>query len=275
MGKGSDSSGADKPKPKRARKSASPRAKAAAAPGEAISPTQPQASPGAPIRARTPRKPKPKLDKSRALSPKELKDARLPPPPETSKRASSAFAERLKDVAAGIERAEERERERAEAVAKRVKTETEKAAVLAGGAKRGRGRPTEYREWMCDAVIEFGCDGLEVVEFAVALGVCRDTLYEWADKHPDFSDALKRAREASEAWWIAKIRGQAQLPAQATNLAATLGYMGRRFAGWREASKTDDHAKTTPVSTAIQQGRARAKAAAAEAREAAAREAGI
>lgn len=31
--------------------------------------------------------------------------------------------------------------------------------------------------------------------------VDRDTLYEWSKVHPEFSGALKRAKEYSQAWW--------------------------------------------------------------------------
>ena len=36
---------------------------------------------------------------------------------------------------------------------------------------------------------------------AAELGVCRDTLYEWAQQHPAFSDALARAKTLEQRWW--------------------------------------------------------------------------
>lgn len=194
---------------------------------------------------------------------------KTPMPEETSKRSSGSL-EWIKECAAKIEVAEARARETFERTETRAAEEAEKTERKEG-VKRGRGRPSDYRDWMCEEVIKFGLEGMEIVEFAVALQVCRDTLYEWADKHPEFSDALIRAREAAEAHHTRNIRGQARLPAQATNLAGYLGYMKCRFAGWRDI-KDDGAGKAVPISQQIMKGRERAAAAA---REASAREAGI
>ena len=282
------------PKKKRTRKRASPPATVAAASGEPR-PSPPTGSPDAPIKSkRKPvlsrgRKPTGSAPRSRART-KKLIGATLPEEtaPKSvkasaavedtkargprSERATAPAMEWLKECSAKIEAAEERDREKTEHVRKLADAEAEKAERLEG-VKRGRGRPTDYREWMCDAVVDMGREGMEVVEFAVALGVCRDTLYEWADKHAEFSDALTRAREASEAWHIKNVRGQAQLPAQFGNLTGYLGYMKCRFPGWREMK--DEGPKTVPVSNLIKQGRERVAKMAREARESAAREAGI
>lgn len=72
------------------------------------------------------------------------------------------------------------------------------------GAKRGR--PTDYRPEMCETVIACGREGKSKAEIAAALDVTRETIYEWAKRHPDFSDALHRAHDLSLAWWEEKSR---------------------------------------------------------------------
>lgn len=65
------------------------------------------------------------------------------------------------------------------------------------------GRPSKYDPSMCDEVIKLGKEGKSLVQMASALGVSRDTLHQWTrdeDKR-EFSDALVRAREESQAWW--------------------------------------------------------------------------
>lgn len=92
------------------------------------------------------------------------------------------------------------------------------------------GRPTKYRKEYCEEIIKFFDiephfetpvvtkykDGRETEQikfipsdlpllsaFAGKIGVCRDTINEWANgldkdgelKHPDFSDSLKRAKD--------------------------------------------------------------------------------
>jgi hypothetical protein len=104
-----------------------------------------------------------------------------------------------------------------------------------------------------------GAEGMEVVEFALELGVARDTLYEWAKRHPDFSDALTRAREASEVWHIREIRRQVQMPGSLANLTPYLSYMGRRFTGWRDQADVAVTV-TTPISVVLEAARKRATA---------------
>lgn len=63
------------------------------------------------------------------------------------------------------------------------------------------GRPTVYIPEHCDTVIELGKAGKSVTQMACALDVHKDTLYEWAKIHEDFSDALTRARQWAQNWW--------------------------------------------------------------------------
>ena len=68
------------------------------------------------------------------------------------------------------------------------------------------GRPTDYKEEYCDLIVDFMKNGSSYVEFAAHIGVCRDTIYEWAKKHSEFSDAKKRALAASQSWWEKQAR---------------------------------------------------------------------
>jgi hypothetical protein len=63
------------------------------------------------------------------------------------------------------------------------------------------GRPTNYDPAFCGRVVEMAAEGCSLVEMAAEFGVVRDTLYEWAKVHPEFSDALARARTICQAWW--------------------------------------------------------------------------
>ena len=63
------------------------------------------------------------------------------------------------------------------------------------------GRPTKYKQEYCDQIVEFMKNGSSFVGFAAHIGVCIDTIYEWASKHPEFSDAKKRALAVSQKWW--------------------------------------------------------------------------
>lgn len=63
------------------------------------------------------------------------------------------------------------------------------------------GRPTLYREEYCEQVIEHMAQGYSFESFAAVIGTHRDTLYEWCDKHEEFSDARKNAQMVSQYFW--------------------------------------------------------------------------
>lgn len=63
------------------------------------------------------------------------------------------------------------------------------------------GRPSKYDPSFCDAVVVHCADGASLTSFAASIDVCRDTITEWTDKHPEFSLAVKRAKAKCAAWW--------------------------------------------------------------------------
>ena len=66
---------------------------------------------------------------------------------------------------------------------------------------RSVGRPTDYDPLSCDRVVDLGREGYSKAMMAAELGVVRQTLDNWASRHPEFLDAMTHAREASLAWW--------------------------------------------------------------------------
>jgi len=71
------------------------------------------------------------------------------------------------------------------------------------------GRPHAYHDSYCQLILDLAREGKGVAHWASAIGVCRDSLYEWAEKHKDFSDALKIAAEIRETWWVDQAARQA------------------------------------------------------------------
>src|SRR5690242_11531333 len=74
----------------------------------------------------------------------------------------------------------------------------------AGDSKpiRKIGRPTNYRPEYCERVIELGNKGYSVAMLIADIGAgSRQTISQWVKAHPDFSDAMARARDLALAWW--------------------------------------------------------------------------
>ena len=78
------------------------------------------------------------------------------------------------------------------------------------------GRPTKYKKDFHPAdFIAKSKDGKALAQIAYDWDVSRDTLYEWAKTHSEFSDAIKKGREYAEAWYMnlgqSAMLGQAQV----------------------------------------------------------------
>ncbi|MGL5011812.1 MAG: hypothetical protein ACRC6I_18195 [Paracoccaceae bacterium] len=96
--------------------------------------------------------------------------------------------------------------------------------VLASGPG---GRPSKYDPAFCDRVIEYGRMGKSRTWIAAEIGVMRETLIEWEKAHPEFSDAMSRARLLSQQWW--EDAGQAGVITQGFSAPVWAKNMSCRF----------------------------------------------
>lgn len=67
-------------------------------------------------------------------------------------------------------------------------------------------RPSDYSEDYCERVIALGKEGKSRAEIALDLDVSRQTLLNWSNEHPEFLDALNRAKDCELAFFEAKGR---------------------------------------------------------------------
>jgi len=63
------------------------------------------------------------------------------------------------------------------------------------------GRPSKYNVSMCESVIVCMSKGYIVEEVCAEIGIARDTFFNWINEYPDFSDAYKKGKAASIAFW--------------------------------------------------------------------------
>lgn len=72
------------------------------------------------------------------------------------------------------------------------------------------GQPTKYDENLCEKLVEHMSGGNSFESFGAIAGCGRSSLYEWASRHPQFSDAQKRGRELLTKYWEDLLREAAK-----------------------------------------------------------------
>ena len=82
------------------------------------------------------------------------------------------------------------------------------------------GRPTDYRPEFCEQVVELGKQGKSHAQIAASLGCSRQCLYEWQSVYPEFSYAIKYARDLAQAWF--EDIGQVNMVAPTQGFSAAL-----------------------------------------------------
>lgn len=102
------------------------------------------------------------------------------------------------------------------------------------------GRPSKYRPEYCEQLINHMSQGLSFETFGAMIDVDRDTLYEWAKVHEDFSDAKKTAFAKSQLFYermgVAIMAGKVER----ANVTAWIFNMKNRFK-WRDNHKEDEN----------------------------------
>lgn len=109
------------------------------------------------------------------------------------------------------------------------------------------GRPTTYSTEFCDAAIEMGKQGKSLTYMAAEFDVSRECIYEWARVHPEFSDAIARAKAHSQKWW--EDAGQVALSQPGFNASVWSKSMAARFPDdWRDNTKLEHSGSLEVVS---------------------------
>lgn len=102
------------------------------------------------------------------------------------------------------------------------------------------GRPTKFRKEMCEAVIEYGKQGMSKHEMALELDISMSTFCLWQNENMEFSEAVKQAVQHSQGWWEKQGRmgsvGEVPL-----NPTAFIFNMKNRFKeDWRDKQEIDN-----------------------------------
>jgi hypothetical protein len=63
------------------------------------------------------------------------------------------------------------------------------------------GRPTKYDPSFCKIAIDLMSEGRTKLSVACKLDISLNCLYEWTERHSDFSEAIKKGEALSRDWW--------------------------------------------------------------------------
>lgn len=56
------------------------------------------------------------------------------------------------------------------------------------------GRPTDFKPAMGEEILQLMASGLSLAASAAQIGIHRQRVYEWMERHPDFADTVKLAQ---------------------------------------------------------------------------------
>lgn len=98
------------------------------------------------------------------------------------------------------------------------------------------GRPTKYKDEYCQETIEFLAQGKSVTQLSAKIGVNKTTIYQWAKDYPEYSNALTRGQELSEAFWETELVDM--MRDRDVNAPLVKLYFANRF-GWSDKQSVD------------------------------------
>ena len=113
-------------------------------------------------------------------------------------------------------------------------------------APRPEGRPTDYREGYPELLEDHMGQGYTYEAFCGRVGVCKQTLYTWEQKYPEFLDAKNRGLEKGRMFWERLGLGGAAGAIKNFNAAVWIFTMKNRF-GWRDRHEIDATIKFEPT----------------------------
>ncbi|MHC5307523.1 hypothetical protein [Bartonella sp. LJL80] len=99
------------------------------------------------------------------------------------------------------------------------------------------GRPTDFRPEMGEEILALMSTGLSLAAAAAEIGIHRQRVYEWVDRHPEFADTVKLAQVKRQAFLEKRLLNDA-----ATGPVVTSTIFALKNAGpedWRDKRELD------------------------------------
>lgn len=104
------------------------------------------------------------------------------------------------------------------------------------------GRPTDFKEPMGEEILQLMASGLSLAASAAELGVHRQRVYEWMERHPEFADTVKLAQAKRQLFLERRLLSADAGPVVTSTIFAL------KNAGpedWREKQEVEHSGKVT------------------------------
>lgn len=104
------------------------------------------------------------------------------------------------------------------------------------------GRPTDYKPSYAEEILSLMASGLSLAASAAELGIHRQRVYEWEEKHPEFADTIKLARSKRQLFLERRL-----LSAEAGPIVTSSIFALKNAAGedWRDKQEVETNGNLT------------------------------
>lgn len=98
------------------------------------------------------------------------------------------------------------------------------------------GRPTDFKPAYGEEILNLMADGLSLAAAAAELGIHRQRVYEWEEKHPEFADTIKLAKSKRQLFLERRLLNAKEGPVVTSSIFALKNAAGE---DWRDKQELE------------------------------------
>lgn len=104
------------------------------------------------------------------------------------------------------------------------------------------GRPTDFKEAYAEEIIQLMAEGLSLAAAAAELGIHRQRVYDWEQKHPEFADSIRLARSKRQLFLERRLLSAKEGPVVTSTIFALKNAAGE---DWRDKQEVETSGNLT------------------------------
>jgi transposase len=98
------------------------------------------------------------------------------------------------------------------------------------------GRPTDFKPAYAEEILQLMATGLSLAAAAAELGIHRQRVYDWEEKHPEFADTIKLARSKRQLFLERRLLSATDGPVVTSSIFALKNAAGE---DWRDKQEQE------------------------------------